>query len=225
MKKIITFAAGLLLATAVHAQQVNDAPKNAISISYGIEPLYSLGDAFANALGTAFSSIITVPLGGTVEMSDKKNYGTANFDFTHHFSPLIAVGVNASFSYTKGDILNVHMEGETSPSGTVYHETSREKIGDSKATYLTFMPTIKFDWFRREHITLYSRFSAGVMFARTTKKVSTSSVQSDETDKKAVFELQASPIGVEGGSNHLRAFAEAGFGQCGIGQIGVRARF
>lgn len=223
-KKILTLAASLLLATtAVNAQQFDDAPKSEFSVSYGYLPLYSLGEALGEAFGNVFGNALL--FGAEGEVTNKTNYGVLNLDYNYHLSPKIAIGLNASFSLSHGDIKVSHVEKNASGSGSSL--VVGQKIGDTNGMYYAVMPTIKFDWFRREHISMYSRVSAGVLFAHTTEKVNDtdSSSERNESTNRTVFEFQVSPFGIEGGSNHCRAFAEFGFGQCGIAQIGFRTRF
>jgi hypothetical protein len=87
------------------------------------------------------------------------------------------------------------------------------------------MPSVKFNWLRRDHWGLYSALSAGVMFV--SDKVS-SNYHGDRkagSDNVTCFMFQVTGIGIEAGGEALRGFAELGFGEKGALCAGLRYKF
>lgn len=202
MKKIfLSLLAGLLLTTtAVHAGSYDEEiPKHEVSVSYGVAPYTQVANDFASL----FSRIFVAGFTGKVETKNKKSWGAINADYNYHLRPWFGVGANMSYSTIEGDI------------------KQGDKTGTDKETYVTIMANVKMDWYRRKHITLYSRLSAGVMLEND--KVTSGSTTETKSDTK--FMGQLSPIGLELGSKNFRYFTEFGFGQAGIFQAGLRARF
>jgi len=88
---------------------------------------------------------------------------------------------------------------------------------DYATTYISVMPTLKWSWLRKAHFGMYSKVAAGVMFVSNSPDGSSS--------KSAThFTGQVSPLCVEFGGA-LRGFAELGFGEQGILNLGLRYKF
>lgn len=203
-----------LVSNSAMAQTTDyEEPKNEFSISYGAGPITQYFDNLGNALGTAFTG------GGCI--GDDQNYGVINLDYTRHVTKWLAIGGNFSLSANQTTYYEGIRQKQTDGSYLVYKGA---KMGEDNMVNLTVMPTLKFNWFRREHVSLYSRVSAGVTVQCEATDSKTSSVP-DEDRTVVHFNGQLSPIGVEAGGNHVRAFAEVGVGQCGIAQGGIRFRF
>ncbi len=85
---------------------------------------------------------------------------------------------------------------------------------------------VKFDWLRKKNFGLYSKVAAGLTYAHekqtTTWKGDNTEVYSDN---KVRFNFHASLLGAEAGSQKVRAFAEVGMGEQGIGVLGLRYKF
>lgn len=218
-KKVFALAAGLLLATtAVHAEQYDELPKNEISVSYGAYPAYNLFETAGNFMFTWLLSPAVIA-GETndieLKIAAKKCFGVINVDYSHHFSPKFALGLNLSYSEAHGDVINI--------------KNSDRNIANEKDNYYTIMPSAKWEWFRRQHVSMYSRLAAGVMIADgkyESKGNSDHKELNESYSKTKVYPMgQVSPFGIEGGVENIRAFLEVGFGQAGCFQFGARYRF
>ena len=80
------------------------------------------------------------------------------------------------------------------------------------------MPSVKFNWLRKEHFGMYSSLAAGIMVA------SLSGSKNGDSDSKVNFMGQLTGLGAEFGGQ-LRGFAELGFGERGVFTLGLRYKF
>ena len=88
--------------------------------------------------------------------------------------------------------------------------------GDSKSTYFTLMPAIKYKWLNKSHFAMYSKAAIGATFdAQSGGK---------EDENRVAFNWQASLIGMEFGGA-FRGFVELGMGEQGIILGGLRYKF
>ena len=87
----------------------------------------------------------------------------------------------------------------------------------AKSTYFTLMPSVKYKWLNKAHFAMYSKAAVGL-----TVKTQSASGSDDKT--KAVFNWQASAVGMEFGGA-FRGFLELGMGEQGIILVGLRYRF
>ena len=90
------------------------------------------------------------------------------------------------------------------------------------------MPSVKFNWLRKNHWGLYSKLAAGVTYAYFNEKYYDElgkNIDDKATANDIVFNFQATAIGVEAGGSHVRAFTELGIGEQGIALAGVRFKF
>ena len=92
--------------------------------------------------------------------------------------------------------------------------------GNAKSVYYTIMPSIKYNWSVKKYVSWYSKAAVGVTFVSQSGE----SRSKDKDDASAVFNFQASLIGVEVGSA-FRGFAELGWGEQGIIMAGLRYKF
>ena len=175
--------------------------RHEVAISYGAVPNSVWVDAYTDIIPAIFG-----------EKREGKNYfGPIGLEYYYHTSPLIGVGAVAVFATSKQDCL--------------YKDT---KISVITKSFYTVMPSIKFNWLRKEHWGLYSKVAAGATYARFNdedcddngKKTGENAVSKD-----LLFNFQASLIGVEAGGTHLRGFAEFGVGEQGLALAGLRFKF
>jgi hypothetical protein len=102
--------------------------------------------------------------------------------------------------------------------------SGKDKIGESKNSYLTLMPAVKFDWLRKKNFGMYSKLAVGATL-RNEKYDSNTSSGKDYNDSEVHVNWQVSLVGIEAGSPTIRGFAELGFGEQGIILAGVRYKF
>lgn len=191
-------AIAVMMATAnVNAQAGYDT-KHEIGISYGAGCSSDIINSFGGALGRA--------LAGS-RSENESRFGTIALEYFYHASEVIAVGGIAGFAQSKED--------------TYYRDS---KMGKNTDTYITIMPSVKFNWLRKDHFGMYSKLAAGVMFSKF-KYESERNSNNDDSSNKTNFNWQASLIGAEAGGANFRAFAELGFGEQGIILGGIRFKF
>jgi hypothetical protein len=193
-RKFLYITLGCLLSAGVMKAQ--NYPKNEISVSYGFINQMEIANTFGKCLEIWATA-------GAVSRENEHNTGSLNLDYTHNFSKLIGIGFNASLSQYKCDC-------------RLLDETGRQKD-----TYFAFMPTMKINWMRRKFITLYSKVALGIITDHS-RQTDTENGET-KTNNDCHFGYQASPIGIEIG-NAIAGFAEAGLGQAGTLQIGIRAK-
>lgn len=202
MKKIMTMVVAAMMASlSVNAQ--SNQPKHEFGVSYGIG-VSLLGDGIGNAIGNG----IFDQLSG-YKWEDNKQFGTLGVEYFYHLNnPNLAVGAIATFAKYSEDVAN---------------KKSGEKVGDRSRTYIAFMPSVKYYWMNKKNFGVYTKAAVGGMMMKDERNdLETNKMSSDN---KLYFMYQASLLGLEAGSQNLRAFAEAGVGEQGIILIGVRAKF
>jgi hypothetical protein len=171
--------------------------KNEISLSYGVGTETDIASFYADILTAIFNV-----------RADETTFGSANLNYTYCLNKTIGIG--ATFSYARYTCKLLDSDGND--------DGSRQKTN-----YFTVMPTIKANWLHKKIVTLYSRAGAGLIIGHT-KNIDKSSNPQETTSTDYFFGFQLSPIGVEVG-RACCGFAEAGFGQEGILQLGVRYKF
>ena len=133
------------------------------------------------------------------DSSDQTGFwGPVGIEYYRHLTPVVAVGAVASIA------------------GCTW-----SKNDDFSSKYYTVMPSVKFNWLRKNHFGMYSGVSAGIMIHSATKKVN----GNKDTDSSVNFMFQLTGIGAEVGGEHVRGFAEFGVGEKGILCAGVRFKF
>ena len=103
-----------------------------------------------------------------------------------------------------------------------------EKTGqnDLTETYLTVMPSVKFNWLRKKNFGMYSALSAGVMFCSISCNDNAKANDPKAKDETlTAFIFQATALGAEFGGEQFRGFAEIGVGEKGLLCAGLRYKF
>ena len=133
-------------------------------------------------------------------------FGPIGVEYYYHVSPVVAVGGLASYATCKA-------------------EDKKTKKDDLTESFITIMPSVKFNWLRNNGFGMYSALSAGVMFLSVSFDDSVKAADPDaQKETKAKFMFHATALGVEFGGN-LRGFAELGFGEKGVLCAGLRYKF
>lgn len=132
--------------------------------------------------------------------------GPIGVEYYYRISPVVAVGGLASYATCKA-------------------EDKKTKKDDLTESFITIMPSVKFNWLRNNGFGMYSALSAGVMFLSVSFDDSVKAADPDaQKETKAKFMFHATALGVEFGGN-LRGFAELGFGEKGLLCAGLRYKF
>ena len=175
--------------------------RHEIGISYGAIPNSTWIDVLTDVIPAMFG-----------ETYDNHHYvGPIGLEYYYHTSPLIGVGAVAVFATNNED--------------GFYNKIQTSHINKS---YFTFMPSVKFNWLRKQNWGLYSKVAAGATYTHfTNRDYDENGKKTDEetTVNDLLFNFQASLIGVEAGNQHVRGFAEFGVGEQGLALAGVRFKF
>ena len=175
--------------------------RHEVAVSYGTVPNSIWIDVYTDIIPAMFGET----------HKTKNRIGPIGLEYYYHTSSLIGVGAVAVFNTNKMD--------------TFYKEVQSSLITRS---YFSFLPSVKFNWLRRDNWGLYSKVAAGVTYANFNDE------DYDDNGKKTgesasardlLFNYQASLLGVEAGGQHLRGFAEFGIGEQGIALAGLRFKF
>ena len=202
----------LILALAIwscfscNAMKERELSKNEIALRYGFFPYSDVLESDKSA---------KVYFLGCNETNRSKT-GAINLTYNHRFNPTMGFGFAANYSGRKSQWASRGMT-----------------VGDQSVFYISFMPRLKAEWVHNKYFVLYSSIAAGAMWKRTTSKPLFNKVDDageffdelgDQIKNEVKFAFQVSPIGLEVG-NHVGIFVEAGFGQMGIAQGGLRFRW
>ena len=201
MKKILMGVAALMATTAVMAQSDGYYDKkHEVGITYGVGSNSQIIDAFEE-LGSAIVG---------VSMDDEKFSGPFSVEYFYHPKSWLGVGGILAYGQMKQDL---YMNGK-----------HNGKDGETKNTYLTLMPAVKFDWLRKSHFGMYSKIGFGATY-RTEKIEYNSSSYKDWDDSEIHVNWQLTLPGIEGGGQAFRVFGELGTGEQGILLLGARYKF
>jgi len=147
-------------------------------------------------LGMAIGSVLIIPLGSKLGSVNTK--GALALEYQHYI-PSARISFGGLISYEAMDITFVSKDDPSKVTST------------DKASYITLMPSAKCVWFNRKHVGMYSRLAVGIM------------TTTDEINIGPAFQID--PVGVEFGGQRLRGFAQLGFGNVGIFQLGIKTNF
>ena len=198
MKIKFLFAALAISALVCVSAQAQDEPRHEFSVSYGVVPNSIWLDITSDVIGSLF--------GATYDHSGLT--GPIGLEYYYRTSSLIAVGAVATFTQ--------HTEEEKLKS---------EITRTSKNSYFTLMPSIKFNWLRRSNWGMYTKVAAGASLRHSSLQNNNDLTAKKTTDNTVFFNFQVSALGIEAGTDNVRAFAELGVGEQGVGLAGVRFRF
>ena len=133
-------------------------------------------------------------------------WGPIGAEYYYHISPVVGVG---------GVLVYAHCKAED--------KKSQQK--DLTETFITVMPSVKFNWLRKKNFGMYSALLAGLMFASISVDGLAKNVDPDAKDETITnFMFQATALGLEFGGN-IRGFVEAGVGEKGMLCAGLRYKF
>ena len=177
---------------------VNVNAQDELKNEFGV--FYGLGSA-SDILSMITSSI-------SAAAGDQSSFwGPIGVEYYYHTSPVVAVGAVAEYANCKAEDKETHKD-------------------DLTETFITVMPSVKFNWLRKKYFGMYSALSAGVMFfsvsCNDNAKASDPKAK-DETITSFIF--QATALGMEFGGTQFRGFVEAGLGEKGMLCAGLRYKF
>jgi|GEM_PF-6662695 len=152
----------------------------------------------AHAVGTIFIAAIDKDW-------DLETSGSINFGYTYNVNQRLGLGVDATYEHLKA-------------SSTLKYDV------------WSWLARARWYYMQKEKIAMYGKLGAGVIVAffdddKKSSSSSSSDKKNEDEDISTRFALQVSPFGIEVGGQTLRGFAEAGFGEQGVIQLGVRCSF
>ena len=200
MKKILVIVAvAMMTAVSVNAQSGYEDTKHEVGISYG-----AMSNTTWMSIADAMGPTITL---GAVKYDDGKFTGPIAVEYFYHLNPIIGIGAIGAYTHETKDIL-----------------ISNDKYGEAKNTFVTVMPAAKFNWLRKKYFGMYSKVAVGLTFVSKKEDYSKGNAE-NQSESIVGFNFQASALGIEAGSETIRAFAELGVGEQGVLLGGIRAKF
>jgi len=190
-----------------------------ISTSQYLNALCDFADVIGDALIAApIAGISGGTYTGNTDFRNTVYFPTVSVEYFYHVNKWLGLGGMFCLNGTTADMYCDFQDD----AGNI----TEQKVGKARRTNVTLMPGAKFDWYRREHVGLYSKVALGVVFMHEKKTQELENKDHKlETENDVFFNLQASLLGVEAGSEHVRGFAELGVGEQGILQVGLRCKF
>ncbi len=186
----------------IAAMMIAAVSANAQSDEIKHEIAISYGAASNSTWLSTMEDFATIPASfGTVSYDNGSFFGPLGVEYFYRVTPKIGIGAIGVFARETKDL-----------------KLGGKKDGDASNTYISILPAAKFNWVDKKHFGFYSKLALGM----TIKSQKQSSIQSN-TD--VLFNFQATAIGLEAGSQHVRGFIELGVGEQGVFNAGVRARF
>jgi hypothetical protein len=169
-------------------------------LKHEVGVFYGVGSA--SNIFSAITSSISAAAG-----DQSSFWGPIGVEYYYHVSPIVGLGAVAAYAGCKAEDKKTHKD-------------------DLSETFLTFMPSVKFNWLRKKHFGMYSGLSAGVMFLSVSANDNAKASDPDAKDETlTTFMFQATALGVEFGSEAFRGFIEAGLGEKGEICAGLRYKF
>lgn len=199
-KSVVWMIAAILFcgtSVSAQAQSTSDDIKHEVGVSYGGGSV-STWASIGRAIGDALFS------GLNVRYENSSWFGSLSAEYFYHVDDGVGIGAIGCFSQDNDDLL-----------------IDNTKQGDRTTQFITLMPALKYEYLRKKHFGMYFKAAAGY----TLKRVNEVYKSEDKTKTDGMFNFQISLLGMEAGSQHLRGFIEAGFGEQGIILAGLRCKF
>lgn len=221
--KVLFMALAMTAATAASAQKneyYNTRHEIGVTIGAGAttEIFSGLSDLMGIAISAAVTSAITGGMGtGYYNYGDEKYIPNLSAEYYYHVNKTIGVGGFVAFNGMDRDMYVTWTNNTNNTKST-------SKTGVARRRNLSVIPAAKFDWLRTKNFGMYTKAGIGVSIMRETQKDDIEG-GTDYSDTDLVPNVQLSLLGLEGGTEHIRAFAELGFGEQGILLAGLKYKF
>ena len=196
MKKLIALFLALTVVFAGYAK--NDKDRNEFTITYGQITVPQFAYVFGGVFGAVFSL-------GHFTFDNAHMVGAAGFEYVHYVNNWLGFGGMVLCDYMTADAYSVDSDGNKTPNG-------KFNLGFASA-----MPVVKFAWFNRPRVGLYSKLGVGAGF--------TFDNGSEDLRDNITWSGQITPIGIDFGGESFRGFVEVGVGMQGVVSGGIRWLF
>jgi len=159
-------------------------------------------------VGSASDILSTLTSAFSAAVGDQSSWlGPVGVEYYYHLTPVVGLGAVAEYAKCKA-------------------MDDKAKVKGLNETFITVMPSVKFNWLRKKHFGMYSGLSAGVMFVSMSVDNAVKAADPEAKDEtKAAFMFQATALGAEFGGEQFRGFVETGFGEKGMLCAGLRYKF
>lgn len=159
-------------------------------------------------LGSASDILSTYTSAFAAAAGDQSSWwGPVGVEYYYHLTPVVGLGAVAEYAKCKA----------------IDNKTHKKDLSES---FITVMPSVKFNWLRKKHFGMYSGLSAGIMFLSLSANDDVKASDPDAKDETlAAFMFQVTALGAEFGGEAFRGFIEAGLGEKGLLCAGLRYKF
>jgi len=190
----------VMVAAAMLATMSVNAQGNGYDTKHELGVFY--GAASASNILSVYSEMFAAAAG-----DQSAFWGPIGVEYFYHTSPIVSVGGVVEYAGCKA----------------IDEKTGNKDLNE---TFLTVMPSVKFNWLRKKNFGMYSGLSAGVMFLSLSANENAKKADPNAEDETLVsFMFQATALGMEFGSPTFRGFVEAGLGEKGLFCAGLRYKF
>lgn len=168
-----------------------------VSVNAQDELKHEIGVFYGYGSASDILSVITSSISAAAG-EQSSFWGPIGVEYYYHVSPVVGLGAVAVYTGCKA-------------------EDEKTRKDDLTETFVTVMPSVKFNWLRSKNFGMYSALSAGVMFCSISCNDNAKAADSNAKDETfASFIFQATALGAEFGSEQFRGFVEAGVGEKGV---------
>jgi len=207
MRKYLFMAVAAMMATvSISGQNIYADSKHEVGISSGFPSTSHIAD-----LGRMIND---------VGRDDGVMYSVNNshsFTLEYFYRVKEWLGVGGMLIYGTGNPVATEIA-----DGTPISEIKNgAKIAEMKNHYVSLMPTVKFDWIRRQYFGMYSKVGLGLT-SRHEQTVYSHYTRSNEQASFIHLNGHLTLVGMDFGSPHFRGFFDLGFGEQGIILLGLR---
>ena len=195
MKKLVATLLAVSVVFAGYAK--NDKDKNEFTLTYGQITVPQFAYVFGGVLGAAFSL-------GHFTFDNAHMYGAAGVEYVHYVNNWLGFGGMVLCDYMTADAYSVDGDGNKTPNG-------KFDLG-----FVSAMPVVKFAWFNRPHVGLYSKLGVGAGLTFD---------EENSFGKNLTWSGQITAIGIDFGGQTFRGFVDLGVGMQGLVSAGLRWQF
>ncbi len=219
MKKILL--SGLMLLALTSSQNAFAGKHHEFGFGYGLITHNQVAE-FASDVKTNFDGATSLNVSKDVfEVDDLEFSGSYSFHYVFHPINFLGIGLIGSYQTSEGDVVaGGDLDDVFSGFGFSFGDLDLP-VGSVKNKYITIMPQLSLSWFDLKVFSMYSKFAIGYTFLKSEYDYVDGGSEKN-SDKR--FALQISPISFEAGIPALRLFAEFGYGNQGIVNMGVKLR-